>query len=283
MKEKTCIFMGTPDFAVPTLTTLVDYFPDWSFEVFTQPDKPKGRGKHLLATPVKEKASTLSLQLHQPHTKSEIETSIQAIKPDIIIVIAYGHIIPKSITDQFLCINVHASLLPQYRGASPIHAALLNADKKTGNTLIRMNEKMDDGDILEVSELEIEDTDNLGSLHDKLAQNAAKTLKSYLKETPENKWGIGKPQDPKKASYCSKIQKEDLFLNPADSPKINNQKIKAFSPVPGAYLIRNDKRIKILEAKIENDKLLPLKVKPEGKKSMAYDDYKLGNPEGLTL
>lgn len=279
------VFMGTPQFSVPILEAIITHYPNTI--VFSKPDKIRGRGRKKSPSPVKEIALKHNLEVHTPTTKEDLSEEVQKIQPDLIIVVAYAMILPKKITDNYTCINIHASLLPNYRGASPIHSALLNNDKKTGITLIQMNEKMDEGDILKIEELSIQEDDNLATLEDKLSTISSKLICEYISTLNISKHPILLPnkvkQDHDKASYCKKIQKEDLELKLSDTIQTNFAKIRAFSPKPGAFIIQNNQRIKVLKANIENEKLVPIIIKPEGKKEMMYKDYLLGQKEEIKL
>jgi len=168
----TILFMGTPDFAVPTLHTLVQAFPDSTTHVVTMPDKVRGRGKKVSYSPVKAAALDLSLNVFTPASKTEVTNLVKQINPDLTVVIAYGMIIEKAVVDQYFCINLHASLLPKYRGASPIQSSLLNGDTTTGVTVIKLNEFMDEGDMLRKMEIQIDESINCGELTLKLSELA---------------------------------------------------------------------------------------------------------------
>jgi len=271
------LFMASPDFALPSLIACHEYVGVTS--VITRPDAPKGRGQTLEPTPIKAWAEQKKIPCFEPKNKQEIETLITHLNPSLIIVIAYGVIIPKSITDSYMCINCHGSILPQYRGASPIHSSLFNGDSETGITVIHMNEKMDEGDCLYIKKIPITPTDNLQTLHDKLSQLCAETVVDVLKKKQVDPV----PQDHSQATYCQKLTTEDREIKPEDPLKTKLGKIRAFSPKPGAFIIAKGKQIKILEAIQDGPNLLPTCVQPEGKKPMSYHDYKLGNPEGLSL
>ena len=248
MKKERLVFMGTPDICLPSLKQLLK--TQQLVGIVTQPDKPQGRGQKQRFSPVKQ--------------------------------LALDRILPKSVTDQYICLNLHASLLPAYRGASPIQAALLNNDTQTGITLMRMNARMDEGNIITQQHCDITQTDNLESLHDKLADCAANMCTELLSQPIARTALEGLPQDHQQASYCKKLQSEDMALS-LDEPAITwLAKIRAFSPRPGAYLIQQGKRIKILEAEIKDNKIHLKTVKPEGKPRMSYHDYCLGHPEGIT-
>jgi methionyl-tRNA formyltransferase len=264
--------MGSPDFALPTLKTLHKEYGVAS--VLTRPDAPKGRGKKLTPTPIKTWAEEHNIPVYTPQNKAEVEAQLNELKPSLCVVIAYGMILPKSITDAIPCINLHGSILPQYRGASPIHASLLNNDAKTGITAIHMNEKMDEGDILHINTLQITEDDTLQTLHDSLSELSAKTIIDAIDttETPS-------PQNHTSATYCQKLTTEDRKINSDDTPEINYGKIRAFSPKPGAFIEVDGKKIKIIKASINGDTLTPLIVQPEGKGAMPYSDFLLGNQE----
>ena len=277
------VLMGSPEYALPTLQAVASRFSESIVGVFTQPDKPKGRGQHLEPTPIKAWALNSGYTVYTPSTKQEVQNLCFELEPDFILVIAYGMILPKALTDRFFCLNSHGSLLPLYRGASPIHAALLNGDSHTGVTLIRMNEKMDEGDILAIESCPILSEDTLKSVHDKLAQLSASLCLNFLVEYAQNKHHSGTPQDASKATNCHKLSSEDRQLLPEETSEQKWRKIKAFSPSPGAYWMQDGKRIKILEAFVDRGALIPVKIQPEGKPPMRYADYCLGNTKGLTL
>lgn len=271
--------MGSPDFAVPSLKAVCAYFAADVVTVFSQPDKRRGRGKIMSPTPVRQWALDHNIPTYTPLNKTEVAQSVDDIKPDLIVVVAYGMILPAEVVDNYLCVNGHASLLPDYRGASPIHSALLNGDMQTGTTLIKMNAKMDEGDMLKKKSCVILPADDLQSLHDTLAELTAEAFAEWLRAEFENELFDGDVQDHSNASYCKKLSTTDRELNLADSAEINMNKIRAFSPIPGAFLtLKSGKIIKILVASIVDGHLTPLIVKPEGKKEMPYTDYLLANP-----
>jgi len=280
MKKERLVFMGTPDICLPSLKQLLK--TQQLVGIVTQPDKPQGRGQKQRFSPVKQLALDHQIPIAQPNTKDAIKDALDAFHPTLIIVFAYGRILPKSVTDQYICLNLHASLLPAYRGASPIQAALLNNDTQTGITLMRMNERMDEGNIITQQHCDITQTDNLESLHDKLADCSANMCTQLLSQPIARTALEGLPQDHQQASYCKKLQSEDMALSLDESAITWLAKIRAFSPRPGAYLIQQGKRIKILEAEIKDNKIHLKTVKPEGKPSMSYHDYCLGHPEGIT-
>lgn len=251
------IFMGTPDFAVPSLLALIKN--NWNvIAVFTQPDRPIGRQQGLQQPPpVKKLALKYRLACFQPK-KIKDEKIIQKIKdlePDLIVVAAYGLILPKEVLDipKYGCLNIHASLLPKFRGPSPIQTALLAGEKKTGITLMLMDDKVDHGPILAQKELTIYTKDTGKSLHDRLAQESARFL---IKTLP--RWISGqiepRPQNQAKATYCRLLKKEDGHIDWKKSAKQIERKIRALYPWPGTFTfikIKNkQKRLKITKAKV---------------------------------
>lgn len=280
---KKIVLMGSPDFALPTLEMLHTHFSGCIQAVFSQPDKPKGRGKHLEPTSVKARALELDLPVFTPLDKHSLQAHVFDLNPDLIIVIAYGMILPKAVTDRFFCLNSHGSILPAYRGASPIQASLLNGDLETGVSLIHMNEKMDEGAVVLNRKLTIEAEDNLGTVTDKLAALSAQACLDFIQTQFIPDHIQEEPQDHTQASYCYKLSSADRELKPEDSLRIKLQKIKAYSPYPGAFLIQDQKRIKILDAKLDQEQLIPIMVQPEGKQPMPYRDFCLGTPKGISL
>lgn len=277
------LFMGTPDFSIPTLNMLINNFSDFKISVITMPDKIRGRGRKVTPSPVKEVALSNELAVFTPLTKEAVTECIQTINPDLIIVVAYGMIIEKKIVDQYFCINIHASVLPKYRGASPIQSALLNGEKSTGVTVIKLNEDMDAGDILYIQEVDIEDDDDHGVLSKKLSLLGSNSCFEFIKNHFIPNEFLPVKQDHSKATYCKKILKDSLLIESSmDSVEIF-RKIKAFSPKPAAYYIQNNKRIKLLSSRIIDGKLFLLKIQPEGKAPMLYTDYLLGYPEGVDI
>ena len=252
MKKKAgIIFMGTPQFAVPALKALHKNNQDIAL-VVTQPDRPKGRGRKLTPSPVKETAMNLRFSVIQPSSvrTAEFSKHIEKHTPDFIVVVAFGHIIPKNILTipNIATINIHASLLPKYRGPAPIQWAIINKEKETGVTTMLMDEGMDTGDILLSSELEIAPDDTSGTLHDRLADLGADLLIQTL-----NAFETGNinpiSQDQTQATYAPMLKKNDGRINwklPADSLEAF---IRGMTPWPGAFTFHDKKRLKIFKAK----------------------------------
>lgn len=247
------VFMGTPDFAVPCLQALLDH-PYEVTGVFTQPDKPKGRGYQLTPPPVKELAVSKGIPVSQPTTLRD-GTALEQLKvwePDLIVVVAYGKFLPKEILElpRLGCINVHASLLPKYRGAGPIQWAILNGETVTGVTTMYMAEGMDTGDMLEHASLEIGPDETADELHDRLSVLGAKLLLSTVDKAEKGTLQPGKQED-SLASYAPMLTK-DLshidFSQPAQ--KVHNQ-IRGLSSWPAAYTSYQGKRLKVYKSRLQ--------------------------------
>ncbi len=270
------IFIGTSQFGRPALESLIKNGYQ-ILKVVTQPDKTSGRKKELIPSPIKSFALENNLEILQPKKISEIKEEISNLNSDLIIVASYGQIISEEILNypSFKSINLHPSLLPKYRGPSPIQTAILNGDKNTGTTIMLMDAKMDHGPILIQKKIKIEDNDNYQSLEKKLSRLSAKTLieilPQYLKKEIEPKI-----QDEDQATYTKMFSRQDGKINLNDNPKEIEKKIRAFYPWPGVWTIIEGKRIKILEVKIVNNSLILKKVQPEGKKSMDWKSFKYG-------
>lgn len=283
--EQRVIFMGTPNFSVPSLDALFEASGFEVVGVFTRLDSAKGRGRRVSFSPVKSRAVELKIPVFQPISKESLVAQVQELNPTLIVVIAYGVILPKCLTDTILCVNLHASLLPKYRGASPIHAALLANDTESGVTLIRMNELMDEGNEIDKVRISIKADDDFGTLHDELAGLSATVLITFLckllgVDDPPERTDLylkGTHQNSEGVSYCKKLDKATFELKSTDSLEEKLGKIKAFSPVPGAYVVWKEKRVKIIKAEVVEGKIIPLLVKPEGKKLMTYHDFCLGH------
>lgn len=246
------IFMGTPDFALPVLEA-VQSSNHQLLAVVTQPDRPRGRGKHLTPPPVKTWAMKNRIPVHQPlkiRGNQDFLDKISRLNPDLIITAAYGQILPGSLLDipPLGCINVHASLLPEYRGASPIQQVLIDGRKKTGISMIYMDEGMDTGDIIMQQQLTIEPEENAGQLHDRLAALGANMIPAVLNLFGQGK-PVGTPQDSKKATYCSKIDKNRGEIQWEQSAESICNLVRGLTPWPGTFTFLNQgKRLKVLRA-----------------------------------
>jgi len=243
------VFMGSPEFALPILRKL-----DTQYQIVgivTQPDRPAGRGRVLTPPPIKILAIELNLPVIQPHRLSEPDAIQQLYlwAPELIIAAAFGQILRQNVLDlpKFGCINVHASLLPRWRGAAPIQAAILNGDETTGITIMRMDPGIDTGPALGQKSIPISHEDNAGSLADQLSELGAdllmETLPSYLSGEL-----VSTPQDDSLATYAPMIKKEDGLLD-FSAPAISlDRKIRAFNPWPGAFTYWNNQVLKIHRA-----------------------------------
>ncbi len=243
------IFAGTPLFAVPSLKALLAE-PNFAVSaVITQPDKKIGRQQLLTPPPIKETAQKHNLPVLQPTRLTEIKEKIKKIAPDLIVVTAYAQIFPTAILNipRFGCLNVHASLLPKYRGAACVQAAIMNGEEKTGVTIMKMDSDLDTGPILAQNDLTITKTDTTDTLSIKLAQLGAQllapTIKKYLTGALKPK-----PQNNNLASYAPALKKEDGHINWLKSAAEIEKFIRAMTSWPGAFSYLDSKRIKILKA-----------------------------------
>ena len=246
--------MGTPEFAAGALIALAEAGHEITL-VVTQPDKPKGRSKLFLPPPVKVEAEKLGIEVFQPDRikRAENVEYLKNYEADVFVVAAFGQILSKEILEmpKYGCINIHASLLPKYRGAAPIQWSILNGEEKTGVTIMQMDEGLDTGDILLVGEIAIEDTDNSDTLHDKLMTEGAKLMVDALKLLEEGKLSARKqPDEP--LFYASMIKKEDGEIDFKESAVSIGRKIRAFFPWPGTFSFLNVNLVKISEAKFIN-------------------------------
>lgn len=295
MKNTRVIFMGTPDFAVPILEMLTEKCN--VIMVVTQPDKLVGRKQILTFSPVKKVAVEKNIPVFQPEKIRKEYDPILKANPDLIITCAYGQIIPKEILElpTYGCINVHASLLPKYRGGAPIHKAILNGEKETGVTIMYMDEGMDTGDMIEKQAIEILESDNVGTLHDKLSQMGTKLLEEVL---PSIINGTNKreKQNNDEATYAYNIKREEEKIDFSKTGKEIINQIRGLYPWPTAHFELEGEEQKALEAYFEekevkkpgvvseikkdaigitckNGIVYITKIKPFGKKTMSVKDY----------
>jgi len=241
------VFMGTPDFALPALRTLVKLGVP-VIAAFTQPDRPKGRGKALTPSPVKCLAGELDIPVFQPEKlrRPEVVEELKALAPDLIVVVAYGQILPQSVLDipRFGCINVHASLLPRYRGAAPINKAVMEGATETGITTMSMNAGLDTGDMLVRKRLAIGFEETAGELHDRLAVLGGETLAETLQSLCR---GELKPvaQDDSLSSYAPMLKKEDGRLDWSRPAVELHNLVRGLDPWPGAFCCLHGETLKI--------------------------------------
>ena len=248
------VFMGTPDFAVQSLNALVDAGHEVT-AVITQPDRPKGRGNKMAFPEVKTRALELGLPVHQPDSVKDgaFLELLKSYDPEVIVVVAFGRILPQAVLDlpQYGCVNVHGSLLPEYRGAAPIQRAVLDGRKVTGVTTMRMDIGMDTGDMLMQATLPITDEDTTGTMFDKLAELGGKVLIDTLAGL-ENGTVVPVKQDDSKATHAARILKEDEVIRWEDSAEKIFCQIRGLSPAPGAYTWWNGERLKLWKARISD-------------------------------
>jgi methionyl-tRNA formyltransferase len=271
------IFFGTPEIAVPSLESLKNY-PGIEIEaVVTTKDKAVGRKKIITKSPVKIAAEKLDLKIIQPKNKKELFNSLKDTKADFFVVIAFGMILPKEIINlpKHGAINVHASLLPKYRGASPIQEALLNGDTETGVSIIKIDEDLDHGPLYLVKRIKIEN-DNLPSLTNKMAEESSKILPIILNDIIDGTLSPI-PQNDKNATYCRKIKKEDGEINWDKSAEEIKNMINAYTPWPSAYTVFKGKKIKIIETEISEEQL------PPGKFILDNNILKIGTKKGTLI
>lgn len=241
------VFMGTPDFAVPTLKQIADS-KHQIVGIVTQPDRPKGRGRELTASPVKRVALEEHFPLFQPHKASEptFVDTLRKLAPDLIIVVAYGQILKLSVLDipRLFCVNLHASILPKYRGAAPINWAIINGETETGVTTMKMDPGLDTGDILLIRKIEIKPEDDSQTLEDKLAETGASLVLETIDRLAENTI-LPIPQDSTRSSYAPKLKKEHGLIQwDKDASQIANL-VRGVVPWPGAYSFLKSKRLRI--------------------------------------
>ena len=243
------LFMGTPEFSVPTLQCLYDAGHE-IVGVVTQPDKPKGRGGAVSFPPVKERALALSLPVYQPRRVREKEfiQTVEQLAPDVVVVVAFGQILPQAFLDipRYGCINVHASLLPRYRGAAPIQRVVIDGEKETGITIMQMDAGLDTGDMLAQERIAIAADETGGSLHDKLMVMGGPLLLTVLKEIEEGR-AVRTPQTGE-TCYASMLDKALGNVDWNDGADRIERLVRGLNPWPSAYTRWNGKTIKLWKA-----------------------------------
>lgn len=272
------VFMGTPDFAVPSLKVLIENHD--VICVFTQPDRPKGRGKKVSISEVKEVALANNIKIFQPIKLKEEKEMIEYIKeskPDYIVVVAFGQILTKEILDipKYGCINLHGSILPMYRGAAPINWAIIKGEKISGNTTMLMDEGLDTGDMLLKDEVAIDEDMTAGELYDILKIRGSKLLLDTLDEFSKNKIKPIKQNDD--TFYAKMLDKSIAFINWSDSATNISNLIRGLNPWPIAYTNYNDEKMKIYKAKVIEDESINI---PGEILSVTKDGIKVGCLKG---
>ena len=306
------IFMGTPDFAEESLKSIYEAGHE-IVGVVTNPDKPKGRGMKMIPSPVKEFAIEKNLKIFQPEkvkNNEEFINELKALQPDVICVVAYGKILPKEILDipPYGCINVHASLLPQYRGAAPVQWAVLNGDKTTGVTTMYMDVGMDTGDMILKEEVQIGEDETTGELWDRLKTIGGKLLVETLKQI--EKGTAPREKQGEDFTVAPMLSKDMAKIDWNKSAKEIKNLVRGLNPIMGAYTFLNDKKIKFWKVKVAGEDeiyaenlgfltngtvivsdpkdgifikckegiLKVLEIQGENAKKMAIQDYLRGNP-----
>ena len=282
MEKIRVVFMGTPDFAVPCLEMLVREQYD-VVAVVTQPDRPRGRGQKVTYSPVKEAALAHGLSVLQPKKISDAEAiaELSALQPDLMVVVAYGQILPPALLDlpRFGCINVHASLLPEYRGAAPIHWALLNGETLTGITTMHMDVGMDTGDMILKKELAIGPDMTTGELHDALqaigAQLLSDTLRLLLQgDAPRTPQGGG-------ATYAPLLKRELEKVDWHKKAGVIHNQVRGLNPWPGAYASFNDRGLKVWRTRLIGNEGLELQGEPGEILAMTENGFLVAAGEGV--
>lgn len=290
------VFMGTPDFAVPSLKALTECGKHNVIAVYTQPDKPVGRKKVLTAPPVKQLAVEKGINVYQPSTFKDAQAveELKSLSPDIIIVIAYGKLLPQSVLDipKYGCVNIHGSLLPKLRGAAPIQRSVINGDIETGITSMQMDAGLDTGDMLLAEKTEILPDETSGELFDRLAPLGAKVLLETLDAMEK---GTIHPikQDGSMSTYASMLSKEETVIDWNMQAESIHNKVRGMNPWPVAVTLFNGKKLKIYRTKVCSKKGEPgsvisvnpptvacgegsvelLEVQLEGKNRMSAEDF----------
>jgi methionyl-tRNA formyltransferase len=297
MKSTTIVFMGSPDFAVPSLRRLAEYFS--VVGVVTQPDRPAGRGRKTSAPPVKHVAADLEIPVIQPRRLSRDQDAmrkLQAWDPDLIVVAAFGQILKPDVLELPMhgCLNVHGSLLPRWRGAAPLNAAILHGDRETGVTIMKMDAGLDTGPILNQQAMPIRDDDTAGSLFHKMAKLGAELLINTIPAYLQGEM-MPKPQDDALATYAPMLTKADGELDFNQTAAYLSRQVRAYQPWPGTFFAWQGSRIKVHTAHAiqkpspGNGKLIIVdgypavgtmdgilvldQVQPAGKKSMPGDVF----------
>ncbi len=247
------IFAGTPEFAVPSLRALLET-GDGPVAVYTQPDRPAGRGRQLRPSPVKTQALAADIPLYQPATLRDplAQAELAALKPDLLVVAAYGLILPPAVLalPRLGCVNVHASLLPRWRGAAPIQRAILAGDSETGICLMKMDAGLDTGPVYARARCPIPRGLTGGELHDRLATLGAVTLRDLLPDLLAGNL-IAEPQDPSQASYAPKLEKTEAGLDWHRPALELERQVLAFNPQPVAQTQINDQTLRVWRARAE--------------------------------
>jgi methionyl-tRNA formyltransferase len=297
------VFMGTPEFSVPTLEKLIGSEHS-VIAVVTQPDRPKGRGQGLTASPIKTLAQKSGIDVLQPE-KARAADFIEILRhlaPDLIVVVAYGQILKQEVLNipRWFCMNLHSSLLPKFRGAAPINWAIIKGEKESGVTTMKMDAGMDTGDILLMNKTPIIDSDNAQTLHDKLAAAGAALVLETIQRL-EDQTLTPQPQDGEQATHAPKLKKEDGLIHWEKDAVSLSQLVRGLEPWPGAFTFFQTKRLRLcavetasgepedapgeiaritdhgIEVGTGKDRLVITQLQPEGKKRMSAKSFLAGH------
>ena len=248
------IFAGTPDFAARHLAALLDSHHE-IIGVYTQPDRPAGRGKKLTASPVKELALEHAIPVFQPENfkSDDAKQELADQNADLMVVVAYGLLLPQAVLDtpKLGCINVHGSILPRWRGAAPIQRSIWAGDAETGVTIMQMDIGLDTGDMLNITTLPIEATDTSASMYNKLAELGPVALVKCLSDIA-NGTALAEKQNDDKANYAKKLSKEEAKIDWAMDAEVIERCVRAFNPWPMSHFSVDDKAIKVWQSRVEN-------------------------------
>lgn len=304
------IFAGTPDFSVPPLKTLIDSEHE-VVAVYTQPDRPAGRGRKLTASPVKQTALEHDIPVYQPVSLKtpEAQAELEALQADVMIVVAYGLILPKAVLDmpKYGCLNIHASILPRWRGAAPIQRAIQMGDAETGVTIMQMDVGLDTGDMLTILKTPIKPEDTAQTLHDRLSALGCDAMMTTLSNLQTDQLSPVK-QDERQVTYAEKLNKAEAELDWQASAQTLARQVQAFNPWPVAFTQYQGQPLRIWQAEVGHastqkspglvisvskagmevatgkGSLLIKQVQPSGKKAMpAYDFAQARQLTGQTL
>ncbi len=266
------VFAGTPEFAVPSLQALLDSEHQLC-AVYTQPDRPAGRGRKLTASPVKTLALSANIPVYQPENFKQTSdiANLAAFQADLMVVVAYGVILPQKVLDipRYGCINVHGSLLPRWRGAAPIHRAVMAGDKETGVTIMKLVKKLDAGDMLLKITCPITVDSTSSSLHDQLADMGAQGLLQVIKQIDHGK-SIAIVQDEAQVTYAHKLDKAEAVLDWQESAEVLDRKIRGLNAWPVAQTLFNGEVLRIWRAEIVEN-AVPLAPGQIGNQAQALD------------
>lgn len=282
-KPRTIIW-GSTEFTTGIMNTIRPYVN--ITHVVTEPPKPSGRKQQLTPTIAKQYADLLGIPTVEPENLKDPRAYnyLMSLKPDLMIVAAYGRLIPENLytIPRYGTLNVHPSLLPKYRGATPIQAAILNGDNKTGVTLIKLAPTFDTGEILAQADYDLTGEETYKDLEVDLAELGGELIREILPHYLAGELETI-PQNETQASSTRKIQPDDLYLNPDDAAEVNERKVRAYAPEPGAYITLDGSRIKVFAAHVEDGILVPDIVQPAGKKPMPWADFVRGYRKELQI